>query len=188
MIKLLASFNAVQHFYDLEPMSDTRVIKKYPNRRLYDTDISRYITLEEIRQLVLENVKFRVEDKRTHEDITRSILLQVIAEQEEGGNPIFTTDLLLFIIRYYGDPMQHSISRYLELSLRMFAQNQMHFTEQLRNMLGQAQQPMQILKELADRQMPIWKSVRKEFIKNLATRSKVLKTLRPGESDFTSQP
>lgn len=171
-------------------MSDTRVIKKYPNRRLYDTDISRYITLEEIRQLVLENVKFRVEDKRTHEDITRSILLQVIAEQEEGGNPIFTTDLLLFIIRYYGDPMQLSISRYLELSLRLFAQQQTHFTEQLRNMLGQAQQPMQVLKELADRQVPIWKSVRKEFIKNLATRSKVLKTLRPddGNSDFTSQP
>jgi polyhydroxyalkanoate synthesis repressor PhaR len=169
-------------------MSDTRIIKKYPNRRLYDTDISRYITLEEIRQLVLANIKFRVEDKRTHEDITRSILLQVIADQEEGGDPIFTTDLLLFIIRCYGDPMQNSISRYLELSLRMFTQQQMHFTDQLRNMLGQAQQPLQLLKELADRQMPIWKSVRKEFIKNLSSRTKVLKTLRPGDgsSDISS--
>ena len=169
-------------------MSDTRVIKKYPNRRLYDTDISRYITLEEIRQLVLENIKFRVEDKRTHEDITRSILLQVIAEQEEGGNPIFTTDLLMFIIRYYGDPMQHSISRYLEMSLHLFAQQQTHFTEQLRNMLGQAQQPMQILKELADRQVPIWKSVRKEFIKNLSSRTKVLKNRRPGETGSDISP
>jgi len=68
-------------------MSDARIIKKYPNRRLYDTEISRYITLEEVRQLVLQGVKFRVLDKRNKEDITRSILLQVIAEQEEGGKP-----------------------------------------------------------------------------------------------------
>ncbi|MGH8455604.1 MAG: polyhydroxyalkanoate synthesis repressor PhaR [Stenotrophobium sp.] len=159
-------------------MTDVRIIKKYPNRRLYDTNISRYITLEEIRQLVLQNVEFRVEDKRTHDDITRSILLQVISEQEEGGNPIFTTDLLTFIIRYYGDPMQISISRYLELSLHMFAQHQQHFTEQLRSMLGQAQQPLQILKELADRQKPIWKSVRKDFIKSLSNRARVLKPRR----------
>lgn len=171
-----------------KPMPDTRIIKKYPNRRLYDTDISRYITLEEIRQLVLENVKFRVEDKRTHEDITRSILLQVIAEQEEGGGtPIFTTDLLLFIIRYYGDPMQNSISRYLELSMQLFVERQSHFTEQLRNMLGQAQQPLQILKELADRQMPIWKSVRRDFIRNLSTRTKVLKPRR-GENGSEFPP
>ena len=94
-------------------MSDLRVLKKYPNRRLYDTEISRYITLEEVRQLVLNDIPFRVEDKRTQEDITRNILLQVIAEQEQGGDPIFTTDLLGFIIRFYGDPMQSSISRYL---------------------------------------------------------------------------
>ncbi|TXH03414.1 MAG: polyhydroxyalkanoate synthesis repressor PhaR [Nevskiaceae bacterium] len=170
-------------------MSDTRIIKKYPNRRLYDTDISRYITLEEIRQLVLQNIKFRVEDKRTHEDITRSILLQVIAEQEEGGNPIFTTDLLLFIIRYYGDPMQNSISRYLELSMQLFADRQTHFTEQLRNMLGQAQQPLHLLKELAERQMPIWKSVRKEFIKNLSSRTKVLKSRRAdGSGEHPASP
>jgi polyhydroxyalkanoate synthesis repressor PhaR len=156
-------------------MTDVRIIKKYPNRRLYDTEISRYITLEEIRKLVIDDIHFRVEDKRTHEDITRSILLQVIADQEEGGNPIFTTDLLTFIIRYYGDPMQISISRYLELSMHLFAQQQQHFTEQLRSMLGQAQQPLAILKELADRQMPIWKSVRKDFIKSLSSRTKVLK-------------
>ena len=149
-------------------MTDVRIIKKYPNRRLYDTEISRYITLEEVRQLVLQNIRFRVEDKRSHEDITRSILLQVIAEQEQGGDPIFTTDLLIFILRVYGDPMQPSISRYLELSLQLFMQQQGNFTEQLRGMLGQAQQPLQMLKELADRQVPIWRSVRKEFLKNLS--------------------
>ncbi len=163
-------------------MSDPRVIKKYPNRRLYDTHISRYITLEEIRQLVLNNIPFRVEDKRSEEDITRSILLQVIAEQEEGGDPIFTTDLLEFMIRYYGDPMQNSIGRYLELSARLFQEQQHHFTDQLRDLLGQAQQPIQILKELADRQMPIWRSVRAEFLKNLSTRAKSIKR-RTGDGE-----
>lgn len=152
----------------VECMSDVRVIKKYPNRRLYDTEISRYITLEEVRQLVLQNVRFRVEDKRTHDDITRSILLQVISEQEEGGNPIFTTELLTFIVRFYGDPMQPSISRYLELSIQMFTQQQSAFTEQIKQKLGQAQHPLHALKELAERQVPIWRLVRKEFLRNLS--------------------
>ena len=158
-------------------MSDVRIIKKYPNRRLYDTHVSHYITLEEVRQLVLQNIAFRVEDKRTREDITRTILLQVIAEQEEGGNPIFSVDLLAFIVRYYGDPMQSSVSRYLELSLRLFAEQQHHFTEQLRDLLGQAQQPVQVLKELAEKQVPVWRSVRKEFLKSLQ-RAKVVLPLR----------
>jgi polyhydroxyalkanoate synthesis repressor PhaR len=160
-------------------MSEFRIIKKYPNRRLYDTAISRYITLEEIRQLVIDGVPFRVEDKRSREDITRSILLQVIAEREENGTPIFTNELLQFIIRYYGDPMQASITRYLELSLRLFAEQQQHFTEQLRTVLGQAQQPLTTLKELAERQRPIWKSVRREFFRNLSEKAKSIKSKLP---------
>jgi polyhydroxyalkanoate synthesis repressor PhaR len=166
-------------------MPDTRVIKKYPNRRLYDTDISRYITLEEIRQLVLQGVPFRVEDKSSGEDITRSILLQVISEQEDGGNPIFTTELLEFIIRFYGDPMQKSISRYLELSARLFVEQQHHFTDQLKQMLGQAQQPLHILRELADKQVPIWRSVRREFLKNLAGKTRSAKRRGAVEPDST---
>lgn len=163
-------------------MSELRVIKKYPNRRLYDTEISRYITLEEVRQLVLQSIPFRVEDKRTQADITRSILLQVISEQEEGGNPIFTTDLLTFIVRFYGDPMQTSISRYLELSLQLFVQQQGNFAEQLRQRLGQVQQPLLTLKEIAERQVPIWRSVRKEFLRNLS-RAKVLNKLAKGDGE-----
>lgn len=155
-------------------MSEARVIKKYPNRRLYDTEISRYITLEEVRQLVIDDVPFRVEEKRSGEDITRSILLQVIAEQEQGGDPIFTTELLSFIVRFYGDPMQSSISRYLELSLQMFAEQHGELADQLKHRLGQAQQPLQALKDLADRQVPIWRLVRKEFLRNLS-RSKLVK-------------
>lgn len=164
-------------------MDKPRVIKKYPNRRLYDTHISRYITLEEIRKLVIQNVEFRVEDKRTHEDITRNILLQVIAEQEEGGNPIFTAELLQAIIRYYGDPMQNSISRYLELSAQLFHDQQQHFSDQLKELLGQAQQPLQTLKELADRQVPIWRSVRKEFLNNLSAKAKAIRIRQHGEEE-----
>ncbi len=166
-------------------MNDIRIIKKYPNRRLYDTKISRYITLEEVRQLVIGGVKFRVEDKRTREDITRSILLQVIAEQEEGGNPIFSSELLTHIIRLYGDPMQNSISRYLELSLQLFMQNHQNFADQLRDLLGQAQQPVQRLKEIAERQVPIWRSVRKEFLKNL-TRAKTMGGTTPSPAADTA--
>ena len=161
----------------------TRIIKKYPNRRLYDTEVSRYITLDEVRQLVMDNVKFRVQDKNTHEDITRSILLQVIAEQEEGGNPIFTTELLTRVIRFYGDPMQASITRYLELSMQLFVQKQHQFAEQLKSLLGQAQSPVQVLNDLAEQNVPIWRSVRREFLKNLSRAKSTLRSRRRTGAD-----
>jgi polyhydroxyalkanoate synthesis repressor PhaR len=159
-------------------MTDARIIKKYPNRRLYDTEISRYITLAEVRQLVLDDIKFKVLDKNTDHDITRSILLQVISEQEEGGDPIFTSELLSRIIRFYGDPMQNSISRYLELSLQLFAQKQQQFSEQLKQLLGQAQHPVHMLRDLAEQHVPIWKSVRKEFLKNVGRAKSTLRNTR----------
>jgi len=160
-------------------LNEVRIIKKYPNRRLYDTAISRYITLEEVRQLVLEQTPFKVEDKRTGHDITRSILLQVIAEQEEGGDPIFSVDLLTHIIRFYGDPMQNSISRYLELSMRLFLDRQTQFTELLKQRLGHTPQPLNVLKELAEKQLPLWRSVRKEFVKNLGRGKYAAKNKEP---------
>lgn len=156
-------------------MATPRIVKKYPNRRLYDTAISRYITLEDIRRLVIDGVDFKVEDKRTKDDITRSILLQVIAEREENGTPIFTNETLQFIIRFYDDPMQTSITRYLELSMKLFSEQHQQFTDQLRNMLGQAQQPLQALKELADGQLPLWRTVRREFVRNLSERKRSMK-------------
>lgn len=149
-------------------MSDVRIIKKYPNRRLYDTEVSRYITLQEVRDLVLNGKRFQVMDKHTGEDITRSILLQVIAEEEEGGNPIFSTDVLEKIIRYYGDSMQPSISRYLEFSLMFFEEQQVHFKESLQKLLG-GTNPLQALRELSSLQLPLWKAVRKEFLNGLST-------------------
>lgn len=147
-------------------MSQTRVIKKYPNRRLYDTEISRYITLEEIRQLVLRGEDFQVIDKRTGNDITRTILLQVISEQEEGGDPIFSTKVLRNIIRFYGDSMQSTMSSYLELSLEFFNEQQHQFQDRLRRLLG-ANNPLGALRELSQHQLPLWRSVRREFLSNL---------------------
>jgi polyhydroxyalkanoate synthesis repressor PhaR len=150
-----------------KPPAKPRIIKKYPNRRLYDTEISRYITLDEIRQLVLEGVEFEVQDSRDGSDITRSILLQVISEQEEGGNPIFSTEVLTRFIRLYGDSMQPSISRYLELSLSSFAEQQQQFVDNLKQLLS-SNTPLQTLRDISRQQIPIWKSIRKEFLKNLS--------------------
>ena len=97
-----------------EPKTESRVIKKYPNRRLYDTVESRYITLADIRRLVMDKVDFLVVDKKTQEDITRSILLQVIAEQEHAGEPLMSQDFLSQVIRSYGGAMQNVVGSYLE--------------------------------------------------------------------------
>jgi len=99
-------------------MSEPRVIKKYPNRRLYDTVESRYITLADVRRLVLERIDFVVVDKKNNVDITRSILLQVIAEQEHLPEPVLSQDFMVGVIRAYGTAMQSQVSPLLESSLR----------------------------------------------------------------------
>ena len=101
-------------------MSEPRKIKKYPNRRLYDTVESRYITLADIRRLVIERIDFVVIDKKTQEDITRSILLQVIAEQEHG-EPLMSRDFLSQVIRSYGPGVRSVMGSYLDQSLKLFA-------------------------------------------------------------------
>lgn len=99
---------------------NARVIKKYPNRRLYDTEESRYITLEDILRLVRDSIDFTVIDKKSQTDITRNILLQVISEQESKGRPILTRDFLSRVIRSYGEPDRADVSCYLEQCLRLF--------------------------------------------------------------------
>ncbi len=115
-----------------------RVIKKYPNRRLYDTETSAYITLAEIKQFVLSQEAFVVQDARSGEDLTRSILLQVILEEESGGVPMFTADMLANIIRYYGHSMQGLMGSYLERSIGAFHEAQKKFQEQSSTLYGAA--------------------------------------------------
>lgn len=138
-------------------MSESRIIKKYPNRRLYDTAVSSYITLENVKQLVLERTDFNVIDARTNTDITRGILLQIISEQEEQGNPIFTTEVLAHIIRFYGDTLQGMMGNYLEKSLQAFVDQQHLFREQMRTLMGK--NPLSMMTELVEHNLSLWKSV-----------------------------
>jgi polyhydroxyalkanoate synthesis repressor PhaR len=110
-------------------MSEPRVIKKYPNRRLYDTVESRYITLADIRRLVVERIDFVVVDKKNNSEITRSILLQVIAEQEHMAEPLLTQDFMVNVIRSYGSTLQTLVSAHLDQSLRQFMSQQQQFRE-----------------------------------------------------------
>ena len=107
-----------------------RVIKKYPNRRLYDTNTSTYITLAEVKQLVMAHENLVVRDAKTSEDITRSILLQIILEEEAGGAPMFSEAVLANIIRFYGHAMQDFMGSYLEKNVQIFMDLQKKMTEQ----------------------------------------------------------
>lgn len=107
-----------------------RVIKKYPNRRLYDTKTSTYITLADIKQLVMETAEFVVRDAKTNEDLTRSILLQIILEEEAGGSPMFTTSVLSNMIRFYGHAMQGLMGNYLEKNIQTLLDMQTKLGEQ----------------------------------------------------------
>ena len=107
-----------------------RIIKKYPNRRLYDTETSAYITLAEVRRLVMGSTHFVVRDAKTNEDLTRSILLQIILEEEAGGAPMFTEAVLSNIIRFYGDAMQSFMGAYLEKNVQSFMDLQVKMAEQ----------------------------------------------------------
>ncbi|MGB8856561.1 MAG: polyhydroxyalkanoate synthesis repressor PhaR [Burkholderiales bacterium] len=113
-----------------------RVIKKYPNRRLYDTATSSYITLADVKNLVLDSENFHVLDAKTNEDITRSILLQIILEEESGGVPMFTSEMLAQTIRFYGNAMQGMMGAYLEKSIGSFIEVQAKLQEQARTMYG----------------------------------------------------
>ena len=117
-------------------MASPRIIKKYPNRRLYDTETSAYITLAEVKELVLQYQEFRVQDAKTGEDLTRAILLQIILEEESGGVPMFSTDMLANIIRYYGHAMQGLMGSYLERSILAFHEAQKRFQEQAQSLYG----------------------------------------------------
>jgi polyhydroxyalkanoate synthesis repressor PhaR len=112
-------------------MSDeVRLIKKYPNRRLYDTATSSYITLADVKRLVLDQVAFKVVDAKSNEDLTRSILLQIILEEESAGAPMFSSDMLSQIIRFYGNAMQGMMGSYLEKNIHTFIEIQRRLQEQ----------------------------------------------------------
>ena len=107
-----------------------RTIKKYPNRRLYDTQTSSYITLHEVKNMVVEGTTLKVVDAKSNEDLTRSIFLQIILEEESGGVPMFSEVALANIIRFYGHSMQGFMGSYLEKNVQVFLDIQQHMSEQ----------------------------------------------------------
>ena len=140
-------------------MTTPRLIKKYPNRRLYDTELSRYITLVDIRDLVLRGVDFHVVDTNSNEDITRQILMQIIMEEESGGRPLFSANMLAQLIRVYGGTVQGLFARFLEESMALFARNQ----DQLRQSVGA--DPLEAMGKLAQRNLELWGSIQESFFK-----------------------
>ena len=110
-----------------EDTGGQRILKKYPNRRLYDTRSSSYITLVDVKTMVMAGEEFEVRDAKSGEDLTRSILLQIILEEESGGVPIFSTQMLAQLIRFYGHAMQGMMGAYLEKNLQTFVDLQTKF-------------------------------------------------------------
>jgi polyhydroxyalkanoate synthesis repressor PhaR len=144
--------------------NEKRVIKKYPNRRLYDTEESHYVTLTDIKKLVTEQIPFSVIDKKTGEDITRSILLQIITEQEEEGQPLFTVEALEQIIGFYGKSVQALAGDCLCQSLTIFQQQQ----EKIQNQMTEAMKADPAtapLTDLAKQNFEMWNKFQADFFK-----------------------
>ena len=144
-------------------MSEARIIKKYPNRRLYDTEVSKYITLEDVHQLVLKQVPFVVQDAKTKVDITRSILLQIILEREEGGQPLFSEQVLSELIRFYGGAMQAPLAEYFERSMSMFVTQQSQMHEQMQSMISK--DPLTVMREATEKNFGMWQEMQENFLR-----------------------
>ena len=162
-------------------MAQLRIIKKYPNRRLYDTEISSYITLEDVRQLIVDGESFEVRDAKSGEDLTRAVLLQIIAEHEQDGQPMLSTELLSQIIRFYGDSLQGFMGSYLERSMQTFLEQQTQFRSQLNSLIGQT--PWSMLNQLTERNMDVWKSFQQGLLGTMGTTSET--TRKPGNGHKT---
>ena len=142
----------------------TRLIKKYPNRRLYDTGVSRYITLADVRKLVIDEVPFQVIDTSNDEDLTRTILLQVIMEQECHDQPILSTEVLSKMIRVYGDTTQNLFTSYLDQSLTLFIEQQSQIQQQFKELFSDNRPATDPLTDLTQRNIELWRTMQEQFI------------------------
>ena len=136
-----------------------RILKKYPNRRLYNTEISSYITLAEVKAMVLSGAAFEVREAKSGEDLTRSILLQIILEEESGGVPMFSAPMLAQIIRFYGHAMQGMMGSYLEKNLQTFTDVQARLAEQSSGLLDPRLQSPEMWAKLVSGQAPVMQNL-----------------------------
>ncbi len=149
---------AVGQTHQLSTREETqalRILRKYTNRRLYDTSRSCYITLEDVKELVLENTLFQVQDSKTGKDLTRNILLQIISEQEGESAGMLTNQVLQQLIRFYGDSMQGMMRQYLEQSIGSFLSQQDRIRDQMESMIDAAN-PLNVMNKIAGQNMAMW--------------------------------
>ena len=139
--------------------TNTRIIKKYPNRRLYDTELSKYITLENVKQLVTDKVDFCVKDVKTGEDLTRGILLQIISEQEHDGEPFFSASALSQIIRFYDDSMQSVAGDFIQKSLTLFVDQQKQMQDAVTS------NPLTAMNDITENNLKMWQDMQDGFFK-----------------------
>jgi polyhydroxyalkanoate synthesis repressor PhaR len=144
--------------------SSLRVLKKYPNRRLYDTQSSSYITLADVKQMVMEGDAFVVRDAKSGEDLTRSILLQIILEEETGGVPIFSTQMLSQIIRFYGHAMQGMMGSYLEKNLQTFTDIQQRIAEQSKGLYDPKAMNPELWSQFLQGQAPVMQGLMGNYL------------------------
>ncbi len=172
--------------------SGMRVLKKYPNRRLYDTQLSTYITLADVKAMVLGGGEFEVRDAKTGEDLTRSILLQIILEEETGGVPIFSAPMLSQLIRFYGHAMQGMMGSYLEKNLQTFTEIQARLAEQSKGLYDPTAQSPEMWTQFLNGQAPVVQNLmgtyleqsRSMFVKMQEQMAKQAETLFPGMPGF----
>lgn len=163
---------------------EIRLIKKYPNRRLYDTAISSYITLEDVKRLVMEQVAIQVIDARSSADITHSTLLQIILDQEESGPPLFTTDLLQKMIRFYGDSMQTMFGKMFEQGMQFFSEQQHALQSQSSQYATQAEKPMNMLSEFTKNNIDQWQQLQQMWLQNFQDWAK---TMQPTQTETNQE-
>ncbi len=147
-------------------MNSARIIKKYPNRRLYDTHESCYITLADVKNLVLGKIDFVVIDKKSGDDITRPILLQVISEQEQQGEAIMSRDFLSQVIRSYGKSVPGFLAKYLEQSMKLILTQQQNLRGQVRRVVGV--DPVVAVADLAQKNFNRWKALQDEVFRRFS--------------------
>lgn len=143
-------------------MAEPRIIKKYPNRRLYDTELSKYVALADLRKLIHDEVEFKVIDSKSGEDISRSILIQIITEQEAGNEALFSTEMLTEIIRNYDEAIHDVFQSYLDQSMHAFTEQQQFIKERMDELVGA--KAARTMSDLAQNNVEQWLDMQKGFL------------------------
>ena len=164
-------------------MAEERIIRKYANRRLYDPAASRHVTLDDIRRLIGAGERVKVVDDKSGEDITRSILLQIIANQEQFGTPVLSTQLLEAVIRFYGNPVQEMLTKYLEQSIGSLLRQQQVMRAEMAKVL---ESPMAPMADLARQNMELWAKMQASMLSAFSPESP--RPQQPAESSGKPNP